>query len=92
MSDGDHDKILCERLATTVDHGICKCFERHRITKLEQELFSARTKHKEDAGQIVALMYERDNYRRRVEQAESVRDVFAAGLIASCTKAAGGEG
>ena len=35
--DKEHDKLLCERLATTVDHGICKCAERHRITELEAE-------------------------------------------------------
>ena len=40
--DKEHDKLLCERLATTVDHGICKCAERHRIAELEAELAAER--------------------------------------------------
>lgn len=38
----DHDKILCERLATSIDHGICKCAERSRIAAIERELDYAR--------------------------------------------------
>lgn len=40
--DKEHDKLLCERLATTVDHGICKCAERHRIAELEAALQACR--------------------------------------------------
>lgn len=45
--DKEHDKLLCERLATTVDHGICKCAERHRIAELEAELAAERGRRAE---------------------------------------------
>ena len=48
--DKEHDKLLCERLATTVDHGICKCAERHRIAELEAALAAERERREAAEG------------------------------------------